>query len=65
MVHRGKPPLPPSKLYCRPFNYPEYVKDFDPNAHVRVFKATIKASEIDDANFGNLFNFTLGDIVSN
>jgi hypothetical protein len=42
MVHLNKPPLPQSKVYCRPLNYPKYVKDFDPNVHVRIFKAAKK-----------------------
>jgi len=34
------------------------VKDFDPNAHVRVFKATIKANgETENAKIVNLFSF--------
>ncbi len=66
MVHLGRPPLAPSRPYCQPFNYLEYVKDFDPNVDVKVFKVAIKAnSEIDDAEIINLFNFTLEDIVSN
>jgi hypothetical protein len=50
MVHLGKPPLPPNKPYHQPFNYLEYVKDFDPDAHVKIFKVAIKAnSETNDA----------------
>jgi hypothetical protein len=50
MVNLGKPPLPPNRPYCRPLNYPEYVKDFDPNVHVKVLKAIIRANgEIEDA----------------
>ncbi len=42
------------------------MKDFDPNAHVKVFKVPIKRNgEIEDAKFVNLFSFTLGNIVSN
>ncbi len=37
MMNLCKPPLPPNMPYCRPFNYHEYVKDYDPNAHVTVF----------------------------
>jgi hypothetical protein len=37
MVNSSKPPLPPNKPYCQPLNYHEYVKDFDPNAHIKVF----------------------------
>jgi hypothetical protein len=64
MVHLGRPPLPPSRPYYRPFNYLEYVKDSNPNVHVRVFKVAIKANnETDDAEIVNMFNFTLKDIM--
>jgi hypothetical protein len=60
MVHPSKPPLPPSITYHQPFNYHEYVKDFDVDAHVKVLKAAIIANcEIDDAKIINLLNFTL------
>jgi hypothetical protein len=36
IVNPSKPPLPLNKPYRRPFNYPEYVKDFDLDVHVRV-----------------------------
>jgi hypothetical protein len=50
MVNLGKPPLPPNIPYHWPFNYLKYVKDFDPNVHVRVLNATIEAnSETNDA----------------
>ncbi len=66
MVNTSKPPLPPNRPYHQPLNYLEYVKDFDPNGHVRVFKATIKANgEIEDAKNVNMFKFTLRDIISN
>ncbi len=44
MVHSSRPPLPPNKPYCQSFNYPEYVKDFDPDAHVKIFEVAIKAN---------------------
>jgi hypothetical protein len=44
MVNLGRPPLPPNRPYCRPFNYPKYVKDFDPDVHVKMFKVAIKAN---------------------
>jgi hypothetical protein len=54
-----------TKLYCWLFNYLEYVKDFDLNVHVRVFKVSIIAnSEGFDVKTINLFNFTLIDIMS-
>jgi hypothetical protein len=39
-----RPPLPQNKPYRQPFNYPEYEKNFNPCAHVRVFKIAIKAN---------------------
>jgi hypothetical protein len=66
MVNPSRPPLPPNRPYHRPLNYHEYVKDSNPNAHVRVFKIAIRAnSEIDDVEIVNIFSFTLKDIVSN
>jgi hypothetical protein len=66
MVHPGKSPLPLSRPYRRPLNYPEYVEDSNLNAYVRVFKATIRAnSETNDAKNVNLFSFTLRDTISN
>jgi hypothetical protein len=50
MVNPGRPPLPPNRPYHRPLNYFEYVKDFDLDARVRVFKVVIRTnSETDDA----------------
>jgi hypothetical protein len=64
MVNLGRPPLPLNRPYHWPLNYLEYVKIFDPNVHVEVFKATIKANnEIDDAKIVNMFSFTLKDIM--
>jgi hypothetical protein len=65
MVNPGRPPLPPNKPYHQPLNYLQYVKDFDPNAHVRVFKVAIRSNgETKDAKIVNMFNFTFRDIVS-
>jgi hypothetical protein len=44
MMNPGIPPLPPNKPYRCPLNYPKYVKNSDPYAHVKVLKATIKAN---------------------
>jgi hypothetical protein len=44
MVNPGGPPLPPNMPYRQPLNYPKYVKDFDPNALVKVFKVAIRAN---------------------
>jgi hypothetical protein len=43
MVNPGRPPLTLNKPYHWPLNYLEYVKDSDPNAHVRMLKVAIKA----------------------
>jgi hypothetical protein len=43
-----KPLIPPIRPHKKPFNYPKYVKFFDLNVKVRIFKATIRANgEID------------------
>jgi hypothetical protein len=64
MVNLGRPPLPPNIPYCQPLNYFEYVKDFDPDAHVKVFKANVREnSETHDAKIVNMFNFTLKDTM--
>jgi hypothetical protein len=64
MVNLGMPPLTPNRPYHRPFNYPEYVKDSDPYAHVRIFKAAIRVNgEIKDAKIINPFSFTFKDIM--
>ncbi len=45
-------------------SYLEYVKDFDLNAHVNVFKVSIRTnSETNDANIVDLFCFTLKNII--
>jgi len=44
----------------------EYVKDFNLDVHVKIFKIAIRAnSEIDYAKIVNVFNFTFKNIVSN
>jgi hypothetical protein len=65
MVSPSKPLLPPNKPYHWPFNYLEYVKYFDPNVHVRIFKVVIRAnSETYDAKIVNVFSFTLRNMMS-
>jgi len=64
MMNPSRPPLPPNRPYYRPLNYLEYVKNSDPNAHVRVFKIAIKANnETNDVKIVNMFSFTLKDII--
>jgi hypothetical protein len=66
VMNLGIPPLPPNKPYHQPFNYPEYVKDYDPNVHIKVFKAAIKTNgETNDVKIINFFCFTFKDIVYN
>jgi hypothetical protein len=36
MMNISKPPSPLNMPYHHPLNYPEYVKDSNPNAHVKV-----------------------------
>jgi hypothetical protein len=64
MMNPGRPPLPPNRPYHRPLNYFEYVKDPNPNVHVRVLKVSIRANgERNDAKIVNLFSFTFRDIM--
>jgi len=50
--------IPYSKPFRRPLNYPKYNKDSNLDAHVQVFKATIKSNgENIDEEIANLFNF--------
>ncbi len=64
LVHPSRPPLPLNKSYHWPFNYLEYVKDFDPNTHVGVFKADFRTNnETNDARMIYMFSFTLKDIM--
>ncbi len=65
-MNPSRPPLPPNRPSHRQLNYPKYVKDVDPNAHVKVFKVVIKANgETNDEEIVNLFSFSLRDTVSN
>jgi hypothetical protein len=53
-------PKPPTKLPYRKLQYPTYVKDTNPDAHIRMFKKAIKANgEIVEVNIINMFGFTL------
>jgi len=50
---------PTTKLPYRKLQYPTYVKDTDPNAHIKVFKKAINANgEIVEVNIINLFGFS-------
>jgi hypothetical protein len=56
---------PTSKLPYQKLQYPTYVKDIDHDAHIRVFKKTIKINgETMEANIMNLFGFILRDNIS-
>jgi hypothetical protein len=51
--------LPYKKL-----QYPTYVKDIDPDAHIKVFKKAIKTNgETMEANIINIFGFILRDNI--
>jgi hypothetical protein len=51
---------PTSKLPYQKLQYLTYVKDIDPNVHIRVFKQAIKANKkILEADIFNMFGFTL------
>jgi hypothetical protein len=64
MMNPHRPPLPPNRPYRRPHNYLRYVKDSDPNAHVKVFNIAIRTNgELEDVEIVNLFSFTFKDIV--
>jgi hypothetical protein len=64
MVNPSKTPLPPNRPYHQPLNYPKYVKDFDLDVHVKVFKVAIKANnETYDVEIVNMFSFTFRDIM--
>jgi hypothetical protein len=41
MENLGRPPLPPNRPYHQPLNYLEYVKEFDLDVHVKVYKVAI------------------------
>ncbi len=52
---------PTTKLYKK-LQYPTYVKNTNLDAHIKVFKKSIKANgEMMEANIVNLFRFTLKD----
>jgi len=51
---------PTSKFPYQKLQYPTYVKDTNPNAHIKFFKKTIKANkEIVEVDIINMFGFTL------
>jgi hypothetical protein len=57
-------PKPITKLPYMKLQYPTYVQDTNPDAHIRVFKKAIKASdETMEANIINLFGFTVKDNI--
>jgi hypothetical protein len=60
-------PIPKStiKLPYKKLQYPTYVKDIDPYAHIKLFKKAIRTnSEIVEVDIINLFGFTLRDNIS-
>jgi hypothetical protein len=56
---------PATKLPYRKLQYPTYVKDINPNAHIKILKKAIKVNgEIVEVDIINLFGFTLRDNIS-
>jgi len=56
---------PTNKLPYQKLQYPTYVKDIDPDVHIRVFKKIIRGNgETMEADIINLFGFTLQDNIS-
>jgi hypothetical protein len=53
-------PEPTNKLPYQKLQYPTYVKDINPDAHIKIFKKAIKANgETMEVDIINLFGFTL------
>lgn len=56
---------PTIKLTCNKLQNPIYVKNINPNAHIKVFKKAIKTNgQTMEANIINMFGFILIDILS-
>jgi hypothetical protein len=56
---------PTTKLPYKKLQYPTYVKDTDPNAHIRIFKKAIKTNgETVEADIIDLYGFILRDNIS-
>jgi hypothetical protein len=54
-----------TKLPYIKLQHPTYVKDIDPDAHIKVFKSEKKTNgEMVEANIINLFGFTLINSIS-
>jgi hypothetical protein len=57
-------PKPAIKLPYKKLQYPTYVKDTNPDAHIIMFKKAIKVNcEIVEVDIINLFAFTLKDSI--
>ncbi len=57
-------PKPSTKLPYKKLEYPTYVKDIDPDVHIKVFKKAIKSNgEIMEVDIINLFGFTFKDNI--
>jgi hypothetical protein len=55
-----------NKLPYKKLQYPIYIKDTNPNVHIKIFKKAIKTNgEIVEVDIINLFGFTFKDISSN
>jgi len=56
--------LVPNSITKLPYKKLQYVKNTDPNAHIRVFKKAIKVNgETMEADIIDLFGFTLMDSI--
>jgi hypothetical protein len=56
---------PTTKLPYKELQYPTYVKDINPNVHIKIFKKAIKANgETMEVDIINMFGFTFRDSIS-
>jgi hypothetical protein len=56
---------PTNRLPYQKLQYPTYMKDTNPNVHIRIFKKVIRTNgETMEADIINLFGFTLQDNIS-
>ncbi len=53
-----------NKLPYKKLQYPIYIKDINPNVHIKIFKKAIKTNgEIVEVDIINLFGFTFKDNI--
>jgi hypothetical protein len=57
-------PKPTTEFTCKKLQYPIDVKDINLNAHIKVFKKTIKTNgQTMEANIINMFGFILRNYI--